>query len=426
MDFKIENYYNPNLSLDSSRLDAIVSVTSSGNTTGTASNVNLNKAIIFVIDESGSMGDFNKMEMAKLAVRKSINTIDENCLFGVIAFSSSPRVVINLMQATSYNKELANEKVKRLSASGGTIMSAALEEVLNMIKSLSNTMILVQFVTDGQNDRSDGIYLDKVLKLCEGKFQCDCWGIGTDWRPNEIRLISNRLLGTADAVPNPERLEQYFKGALQSAMKKGITDVKLRLQMPKNVQITTIKQVSPVIVDLIKLSKRIDERNIDIPLGAWGEENREYQIAFELIPQVEGEEMMAARPKIVFNMDGQEVVVNGDRIVAAWSSDISRTSRINEQVAHYSGQEELASSIDEGLKAKARGDMDTATVLLGRAAKIAVESGNDEVTMRLKKVVDIVDPDQGTVRLRKDANKAAELELDMGGTMTIRKRPASK
>ena len=37
-------------------------------------------------------------------------------------------------------------------------------------------------------------------------------------------------------------------------------------------------------------------------------------------------------------------------------------------------------SIKEGLEAKARGDVDQATVLLGKAAKIAIQTGNDEVT----------------------------------------------
>lgn len=425
MSFKIESFYNPNLAIGSSRLDTILSITSSDNGESSAS-TSLRKAIIFVIDESGSMCDYNKMEMAKLAVRKSINLLDDNSLFGVIAFSGSPRVIVALSAATSSVRQMADEKVKRLDAGGGTIMSAALEEVLSMIEGQGNMMVHVQFVTDGQNDVYDNRNLERVLGLCEGKFRCDCWGIGTDWRPVELKTIANRLLGTADAVPDPEKLEERFKAALNSVMSKGVSDVKLRLQVPKSVQVATIKQVSPVIVDLMKLFRRIDERNIDIPLGSWGDENREYQAAFELQPQGEGEEMMACRPKVVFTQDGRETIIDGDRIIAVWSSDATATSRINEQVAHYSGQEELASSIDEGLKAKARGDMESATVLLGKAAKIAVESGNEEVTMRLKKVVDIVDAEQGTVRLRKDAGKAADLELDMGGTMTIRKRPAAK
>lgn len=426
MNFKIENFYNPHLSVGASRLDSIISVTSTAEDGVETSGNSLNKAIIFVIDQSGSMDIDDKMDIAKLAVRKSIDLLDENTQFAVVAFSSWVNVIATLKTATVQNKALAHMAVNKLRATGGTTMSNALFEVLDMTRELSNTMIHVQFVTDGQNDRTDHNNLERALAECEGKFQCNCWGIGTDWQPKELKNISNRLLGTADAVPNPERLEENFKVALASAASKGIGDVRLRIQSPKSVKIVTIKQVSPEIVDLAKLAKRVDDKNIDIPLGAWGSENREYQVAFELQPQSEGEEMMAGRPKIVFTQNGQEVVIDGDRIVAAWSSDISRTSRINEQVAHYTGQEELAKSIKEGLEAKSRGDIDSATVLLGKAAKIAAQSGNDEVTARLKKVVEIVDADQGTVRLKSNAGKAEDLELDMGGTMTIRKRSGSK
>lgn len=421
MNFKIENFYNPHLSVGASRLDAILSVTASLGE-GETIQSSLKKAIIFVIDESGSMETGGKMDTAKLAVRKSIDLLDVNNLFAVIAFSNDAEVISPLRPATVQNKEMAHNAVKRLRAGGGTHMSYALQTVLDMISEMRDTMIHVQFVTDGQNDKYDHNPLEKVLNQCEGKFQCDCWGIGTDWQPDELRNISNRLLGIADAVPNTERLEEHFKAALARTASKGIGDVRLRLQAPKSVKIVTMKQVSPEIVDLSKLAKRIDDKNIDIPLGAWGSENREYQVAFELQPQNDGEEMMAGRPKIVFTESGQEIVVDGDRIIAAWSSDISRTSRINEQVAHYTGQAELAKSIKEGLEAKSRGDIDSATVLLGKAAKIAVETGNEEVTARLKKVVDIVDVDHGTVRLKSSAGKAEELELDMGGTMTIRKR----
>jgi uncharacterized protein YegL len=425
MNFKIENFYNPHLSVGASRLDAILSVTAAEGE-GEKTQSSLKKAIIFVIDESGSMDTGGKMDTAKLAVRKGIDLLDTNNLFAVIAFSNDAEAIVPLRAATAQNKEIAHNAVKRLRAGGGTQMSYALLTVLNMINELKDTMVHVQFVTDGQNDRYDHNSLERALTQCEGKFQCDCWGIGTDWEPKELKKISNRLLGTADAVPNPDRLEEYFRAALANAASKGIGDVRLRLQTPKSVKIVTMKQVSPEIIDLSQLAKRIDDKNIDIPLGAWGNENREYQVAFELQPQNEGEEMMAARPKVVFTENGQEIVIDGDRIVAAWSGDISRTSRINEQVAHYTGQAELAKSIKEGLEAKARGDIDNATVLLGKAAKIAVETGNEEVTARLKKVVDIVDVDHGTVRLKSNAGKAEDLELDMGGTMTIRKRTGVK
>src|SRR5262249_50088303 len=152
--------------------------------------------------------------------------------------------------------------------------------------------------------------------------------------------------------------------------------------------------------------------------------SRDYHVAFALEPQAEGEEMMACRPRVVYMQDGAEVTSDGQRIVATWTSDAALSTKIDPNVAHYTGQEELGDAIREGLEAKARGNVDQATVLLGKAAKIAIQTGNDEVTARLKKVVDVIDPDKGTVRLKAGENKGAELELDMGGTRTVRRRPA--
>ncbi len=162
-----------------------------------------------------------------------------------------------------------------------------------------------------------------------------------------------------------------------------------------------------------------------MPLGAWGAESRDYHVTIEVDGGTEGDEMLACRPSVVFSDNGVEKKAAGQPVVATWTVDEGLTTRINPQVAHYTGQTELADSIREGLEAKERGDVDQATKLLGKAAKIAIATGNDDVTQRLKKVVDVIDEDQGTVRLKSNAGKAEILELDMGGTRTVRRRPAA-
>jgi hypothetical protein len=89
-------------------------------------------------------------------------------------------------------------------------------------------------------------------------------------------------------------------------------------------------------------------------------------------------------------------------------------------VAHYTGQAELAEAIQEGLAAKAAGDAETATTKLGRAVQLAAATGNDDATSRLRKVVEIDDPDTGTVRLRRNVDKLDEMALDTSSTKTTR------
>ena len=120
---------------------------------------------------------------------------------------------------------------------------------------------------------------------------------------------------------------------------------------------------------------------------------------------------------------GDDIKAQG-LVKALWSDDDGLTARINPEVAHYTGQTELAEAIQDGLAAKAAGDDATATAKLGRAVQLAAETGNDEATSKLRKVVDIEEPGTGKVRLRKSVDRLDEMALDTASTKTSRVRPS--
>jgi hypothetical protein len=131
--------------------------------------------------------------------------------------------------------------------------------------------------------------------------------------------------------------------------------------------------------------------------------------------------MLAARVSVV---EGAEVHAQC-LIRAVWTSDSGLSTRINRQVAHYTGQAELADAIQAGLEARKAGDEHTATIKLGRAAQLAHESGNDATTDLLATVVEIDDAVTGTVRLRRRVDAADEMALDTRSTKTVRVGRAS-
>ena len=156
-------------------------------------------------------------------------------------------------------------------------------------------------------------------------------------------------------------------------MARGVADVKLRVWAPQGSEVLLVRQVAPTVEDLTAKGVAISPLIREFPTGAWSDESRDYHVAVKVPSAPVGSERLAARVELVI---GDEVVAKS-LVRAIWSEDANLTTRIDPSVAHYSGQAELASAIQEGMAAKAAGDAATATMLLGKAAKLANDSGNE-------------------------------------------------
>ena len=229
----------------------------------------------------------------------------------------------------------------------------------------------------------------------------------------ELLTVASALLGTADGLPDPTALVADFRSMAEAAMGKGVAEVALRVWTPAGSTVRFVKQAFPHVEDLTARRVEVSPRVGDYPTGAWGSESRDYHISVAVPAGGLGEEMLAARVSLV----SQETVLAQGRILATWTDDTALSTRINERVAHYSGQAELASAIQEGLAARDAGDVHTATAKLGRAVQLATESGHADTAKLLEKVVDVIDPSTGTVRLKK---QAAAVDAEMAAVRSVR------
>jgi len=195
----------------------------------------------------------------------------------------------------------------------------------------------------------------------------------------------------------------------------------LRLWTPQGARVKFCKQVSPDIVDLTARARQPNPQTFDYPTGAWGKaESRDYHFCIEVNPGGAGDEMLAGRASLIVTSRGVENKVADARILAIWTDDESKSTRLDRRVAHYTGQADLAQSIQDGLDARARGDEETATALLGKAVRLAYESGNEATTRLLRRVVDVEDEEQGTVRLKRQVAKEDAMALETRSTKTAR------
>jgi hypothetical protein len=405
---------------------AIVSVESAG---GAVTAAPASAAEVIIIDTSGSMTyPETKLRSAIAAAQIAVDTIRDGVHFAVLSGSNSASMVYPgnaaLVRADARTRQEARTALNRLKASGGTAIGSWLRLADELFDRHQEGVRHAILLTDGKNQHESAAELDAVLSRCSGRFVCDCRGVGTDWEVAELRKISSALLGTVDIAADPQDLVADFQAMTQAAMGKNVADVALRVWTPQTANLRFVKQVLPSVQDLTAKRTEAAPQAGDYPIGAWGTESRDYHICVEVPPGEVGKELRAAWVKLVVpGPPGQEpqVLATGN-VLAQWTDDEAQSTKINARVAHYTGQAELAEVIQEGLQARKDGDFDTATARLGRAVKLADEAGNEAITTLLRKVVDVVDPVTGTVRLKKKVDKADEMSLDTRSTKTVRTR----
>ena len=373
-----------------------------------------------IVDCSGSM-DGEKIVQTRQAVNKAIDLLRDDAWFCVIAGSAAGKLLVPLSQATAKNRLAAQQAVRHLGASGGTAMATWLRTALAEFRKMPEGIHHALLLTDGKDEGEREATLEAALAECEGHFQCDARGVGTDWEPAQLRKISAKLLGTLDIIPNPNEIEADFRRVIESAMGKSVSNVSLRLWTPLGAKVEFCRLVYPEQFDLTNRAV-VDPKTPqvrDYPTGAWGEEKRDYHVAIRVTPGKVGQRMCTGRVSLVVSERGQETKVAESMILATWTDDESQSALIHPAVAHYTGQVELATAIQQGLKAREQGDEARATQLLGRAVQIAATSNPDTMKL-LRKVVEVEDERQGTVKLRRDVKKEDEFALDTRSTKTAR------
>lgn len=376
-----------------------------------------------IVDCSGSMSSpATKISAARKAAAAAIMEIADGTWFTLIAGVGLAEVVYprqGMVQADGRTRREAADAASRLQPTGGTALGQWLVTALQQFAQCPATQRHAILLTDGKNEGETAEQLRREIAEVTGKFQCDCRGVGADWDVAELRGIATSLLGSVDLIADPDDMAEDFRELMRASRGRGIADAHLRVWAPQGSQLLFVRQVAPTIEDLTDRRTAVSNLITEYPTGAWGDESRDYHVAIRVGAKPIGSEQLAGRLQVEV---GGQTVAQG-LVKAIWSDDSGLTTRINPAVAHYTGQAELAEAIQDGLAAKAAGDEETATQKLGRAAKLAADTGNEEATTRLKKVVDIDDADEGTVRLKREASKLDEMALDTSSTKTTRVRP---
>jgi hypothetical protein len=422
--FAVTIYENEYLPEGGTEVNAVVTVTAIG---AAATVAPKEKAVVLIVDTSGSMeAPPSKIRAARKAAATACAMLPDGTLFGLISGADGAHCIYpmdgQLGRAEDRTRSEATDVASNLRGGGGTEISTWLDLARQLFEPHVDAIRLAYLLTDGEN-RESKTRFEHAIQRATGVFQCDARGVGADWHVKELRQITSALLGEVDIIKDPEAMEDDFRAFLDRAIGKSVADVRLRVWAPKGSTVRFLRQVAPTIEDLTAKAQPVDALSSEYPTGAWsGDESRDYHLCVDVPPGQVGDEKLASRISLVVGSD----VTSQGLVRAVWTDDEALSTRINAQVAHYTGQAELADAIQQGLEARATGDIDTATVKLGRAVQLAAESGNEGTMKVLRKVVDVEDEATGTVKVKRNVDKLDEMELDTRSTRTVQVRKAAK
>jgi hypothetical protein len=362
-------------------------------------------AEVIIIDTSNSMNADDKLVMACRAAAAAVETLRDGTYFAIVAGHSEAEQVYppagGMVQAGADSRAAAARALDSVRAQGGTSMSTWLRLADRLLDGCPAQLKHALLLTDGFNVEGEKP-LFAALRTCEGRFACDCRGIGDDWSWTQLKEIARVLNGSCEPVAI-DRLADGFREVMVSSMARLVPEVTMRVRLAPSACLEHFKRLMPDIEDLTPKADFVNPITVDFPLGPWAEEDRHYQIHIDVgraDMRVKKEELArAAVVELVVSAPGGPMVLAKQSVLVTWTDDILLVAKTDPLVQKYMGYDDLAEGVADAVQAWDDGAHDAAGKL-GRQVALAYRIGRMDVLEMLSRIVIIDDPALGTVKLR--------------------------
>ncbi|MFE2281476.1 hypothetical protein ACFXAE_30440 [Streptomyces sp. NPDC059454] len=250
-------------------------------------------------------------------------------------------------------------------------------------------------ITDGSSARADdGNRMEEELDACAGQLTCDVFAVGTDWAPDPLLTLAERLHGTAEFVD--DGLGRAITAAIQRLRRVHTPQLPIEVTVRPSVRQVSLSEKAPRPHRLGGLPAPGRPHCWSFPTYQWEQGRRDY-----LLTLVADSDADPLETELQFAM-----VSVGDvhaPVTARWhlpEQPSPHAAAGADSVRTLNATARMRSALRQGLVALQEHRRDTAEDRLGEAARLAVRFGTDWVLDEIRAVARIEDAAGGRVRLR--------------------------
>jgi uncharacterized membrane protein len=179
-----------------------------------------NRAVVLVVDKSGSMRDDNRILYAKEAAKAVARQLRDIDLLGVVGFDDSPFVVVYL-ETMARLRGVVDTQIDRLKPGGQTYFLPALVEARRQLERANATRKHLILLSDGVTRGSQGELVDLVSQMKnDSKITVSTVAISSEADVRIMKRLSQYGGGLFHHTVDPSSLPQIVLEQLQDKPKE--------------------------------------------------------------------------------------------------------------------------------------------------------------------------------------------------------------
>ncbi len=369
-------------------------------------NVQMQLNFCFVLDQSGSMDDDNKIGQLRDAVKFAIDLLQPNDIVSIVAFSGSPKTILSGQPARDKNR--LKREVDHLTASGGTQLGPAIRAGLNEVKKnfAPNRINQLVILTDGQTENESECQVEAENAAREG-IKITALGLGVDWNESLLMDVGSRSSGEAGFVSQPHEIAPYFQQVVQGMQGAVVQNTLLTLRLTSGIAPRKVWRVAPLIADLGV--RGLSDRDVQVPLGELvKDQGQGVLVEMTLPPRTEGRFRIAQAD---LSYDAPMLGLTGEHvrsdIIAGFTTNQAIASQVNPRVMNIVEKVTAFKMQTRALQEAQSGDKQNATKLLRQAATMLLNQGETDLARTMKLEADRL---EGGANLSEEGKKTIQFK----------------